>query len=100
MWYFNSVQLFQQLSLAVEYNATRVWILNVGDFKANEIPTDFFLSMAYNASALSVPLTCNSVRFDLTFSLARQTTLWTIKLDGQLVNSAQRNSHRRLRTLS
>jgi len=33
------------MSLAVEYNATRIWILNVGDFKTNEIPTEFFLSM-------------------------------------------------------
>ncbi|EJD45481.1 hypothetical protein AURDEDRAFT_87784 [Auricularia subglabra TFB-10046 SS5] len=47
----NNAQSYQQLNLAVEYNATRVWILNVGDFKANEIPTEFFLSMAYNASA-------------------------------------------------
>ncbi|KZW01132.1 hypothetical protein EXIGLDRAFT_761138 [Exidia glandulosa HHB12029] len=49
----NNAQSYQQLSLAVEYNATRVWILNVGDFKANEIPTEFFLSMAYNASAFN-----------------------------------------------
>jgi len=33
------------MSLAAEYNATRIWILNVGDFKANEIPAEFFLSM-------------------------------------------------------
>ncbi|EJD45479.1 hypothetical protein AURDEDRAFT_184728 [Auricularia subglabra TFB-10046 SS5] len=49
----NSVQSWQQLALAVEYNATRVWVLNVGDLKATEMPTDFFLSVAYNASAFN-----------------------------------------------
>lgn len=58
-----SVQSFQQLSLAVEYNATRVWILNVGDFKATEMPTDFFLSMAYNASALQVSVICGFIKY-------------------------------------
>ena len=48
------MQSYQQLSLAVEYNATRVWIVNVGDLKAVEIPMDFILSYAYNATALSV----------------------------------------------
>ncbi|KAH7105110.1 hypothetical protein BKA62DRAFT_767364 [Auriculariales sp. MPI-PUGE-AT-0066] len=49
----NNAHTYQQMSLAVEYNATRIWILNVGDFKGNEIPAEFFLSMAYNASAFT-----------------------------------------------
>jgi len=49
----NNVQIFQQLALAYEYNATRIWILNSGDLKGLEVPVDFFLSMAYNASAFT-----------------------------------------------
>jgi len=49
----NNVQSWQQLNLAVEWNATRVWILNVGDFKGVEVAVDLFVSMAYNASAFN-----------------------------------------------
>lgn len=41
------------MSLAVERNATRIWILNVGDLKPYERGTGFFLSMGYNASAFT-----------------------------------------------
>jgi hypothetical protein len=41
------------MSLAVERNATRIWILNVGDLKPYERDTEFFLTMGYNASVLT-----------------------------------------------
>jgi len=30
-----------------------MWILNVGDLKPNEFPTDFFLKMAWNPDAFN-----------------------------------------------
>ena len=36
------------MNLALHYGADRIWIVNVGDLKPMEFPTEFFLSMAWN----------------------------------------------------
>src|SRR5215469_404510 len=38
----------EQMNLAYQYDARRIWIVNVGDLKPLEFPTEFFLSMAWN----------------------------------------------------
>jgi len=38
----------EQMNLALEYDAKRVWIVNVGDLKPMEFPIEFFLSYAWN----------------------------------------------------
>jgi hypothetical protein len=38
------------MSLAVDRNATRIWILNVGDMKPYEMSTEFFLSLGRNST--------------------------------------------------
>ncbi len=38
------------MSIAVERNATRVWILNVGDLKPYELGTEFFLAYGWNTT--------------------------------------------------
>jgi hypothetical protein len=38
------------MSLAVERQATRIWIVNVGDLKPYERDAEFFLSLGYNSS--------------------------------------------------
>ncbi|KAL1746590.1 GH115 alpha-glucuronidase [Schizophyllum fasciatum] len=43
-------KIYEQMSLAVEYEATRVWMLNVGDLKPYERSTEFFLTLGWNAS--------------------------------------------------
>ncbi|EIN14686.1 hypothetical protein PUNSTDRAFT_96714 [Punctularia strigosozonata HHB-11173 SS5] len=43
-------KIFEQMSLAIERNATRIWILNVGDLKPYEMDTEFFLAYGWNAS--------------------------------------------------
>jgi len=43
-------KIWEQMSLAHEYGADRVWIVNVGHFKGYELPTEFFLNMAWNPS--------------------------------------------------
>ncbi|KAJ7071945.1 hypothetical protein C8F01DRAFT_1101940 [Mycena amicta] len=43
-------KMFEQLSIAVDYEATRIWVLNVGDLKPNERETEFFLNFAYDSS--------------------------------------------------
>lgn len=40
--------MWEQLYLTYTYGVDRMWILNVGDLKPNEFPTDFFLNMAWN----------------------------------------------------
>ena len=40
--------MWEQLSLTYAYGVDKMWILNVGDLKPNEFPTDFFLKMAWN----------------------------------------------------
>ncbi|KAL0562969.1 hypothetical protein V5O48_019109, partial [Marasmius crinis-equi] len=44
------ITIYEQMSLAVDRNATRVWILNVGDLKPYERETEFFLTLAWNST--------------------------------------------------
>lgn len=41
-------KIAEQMTLAHEYGANRIWIANVGDIKPLEIPIEFFLRMAWN----------------------------------------------------
>ena len=42
---------WEQMHLAYEYGADRIWIVNVGDLKPMELPIDFFLDYAWNPNA-------------------------------------------------
>jgi hypothetical protein len=42
-------KVWEQMTLAKEYGADRVWIVNVGHFKHVLLPTEFFLNMGFNA---------------------------------------------------
>ena len=44
-------KISEQMHLAAEYGATRIWIANVGDLKPLELPIEFFLRMAWNPAA-------------------------------------------------
>ncbi len=41
-------KVWEQMNLALNYGADRIWIVNVGDLKPMEFPIDFFLSFARN----------------------------------------------------
>lgn len=41
-------KVWEQMNLACEYGADRIWIVNVGDLKPMELPIEFFLRMAWN----------------------------------------------------
>ena len=41
-------KVWEQMHLAWQYEATKMWIVNVGDLKPMEVPTEFFLSYAWN----------------------------------------------------
>ncbi|EIW56479.1 uncharacterized protein TRAVEDRAFT_49304 [Trametes versicolor FP-101664 SS1] len=41
---------FEQMSLAVSRDAVKIWVLNVGDMKPYEMHTEWFLTLAYDAS--------------------------------------------------
>lgn len=41
----------EQMNLAYTYDATKIWIVNVGDLKPMEFPMEFFLRMAWNPEA-------------------------------------------------
>ncbi|KAK0200680.1 glycoside hydrolase family 115 protein [Desarmillaria ectypa] len=43
-------KVYEQMSIAVERDATRVWIVNVGDLKPYELSIEFFLTYAWDAS--------------------------------------------------
>lgn len=45
-------KIAEQMNLAYEYGATRIWIVNVGDLKPLELPIEFFLRLAWNPAAL------------------------------------------------
>lgn len=46
-------KVWEQMNLAYQYGADRIWIVNVGDLKPMELPIDFFLRMAWNPEAMS-----------------------------------------------
>ncbi|MBK1439540.1 glycosyl hydrolase 115 family protein [Parapedobacter sp. ISTM3] len=41
-------KVWEQMNLAYQYGATQLWIVNVGDIKPMEFPTEFFLDMAWS----------------------------------------------------
>jgi hypothetical protein len=41
-------KVWEQMHLAWKYGADRIWIVNVGDLKPMEVPTEFFLCYAWN----------------------------------------------------
>jgi len=43
-------KIWDQLSLAKEYGADRIWIVNVGHFKGYEFPLEFFMHLAWDTS--------------------------------------------------
>jgi len=40
-------KIWEQMNLAYNYDANRIWIVNVGDLKPLEFPTEFFLTFAW-----------------------------------------------------
>ena len=47
-------KIWEQMHLASEYGATRLWILNVGDLKPMEVPIQFFLDYAWDPAAIPI----------------------------------------------
>jgi hypothetical protein len=43
----------EQMNLAYEYGATRIWLVNVGDLKPLEIPLEFIIRMGWNPAAMT-----------------------------------------------
>jgi hypothetical protein len=41
-------KIWEQMSLAYEYGADRIWIVNVGDLKPMEFPIEYFLTLAWD----------------------------------------------------
>ncbi|MGV7206316.1 glycosyl hydrolase 115 family protein [Oxalobacteraceae bacterium A2-2] len=44
-------KVWEQMNLANSYAANRLWVVNVGDLKPMEVPTEFFLAYAWNPAA-------------------------------------------------
>jgi len=45
-------KIWDQMSLAKQYGADRIWIVNVGHFRGYEIPVEYFLDLAWDTGAL------------------------------------------------
>ena len=43
-------KIWDQMSLAKQYGADRIWIVNVGHFKGYEFPLEYFMSLAWNTN--------------------------------------------------
>jgi hypothetical protein len=44
--------VWEQLNQAAEYGVSRLWVANVGDFKGNELPAQFFFEQAWRPMPL------------------------------------------------
>jgi endo-1,4-beta-D-glucanase Y len=42
------IKVWEQMNLAYNYGATRIWIVNVGDLKPMEFPMEFFMTFAWD----------------------------------------------------
>jgi hypothetical protein len=47
-----SAKVWEQMNLALEYGADKIWIVNVGDLKPMEFPIEFFLSYGARSGAV------------------------------------------------
>jgi hypothetical protein len=47
-------KIWDQMSLAKQYGADRIWIVNVGHFKGYELPMEFFLNFGWNTERWTV----------------------------------------------
>jgi hypothetical protein len=45
-------RIWEQMHMALTYNARQIWIVNVGDIKSMEFPISFFLDYAWNTDAI------------------------------------------------
>ena len=43
-------KIWEQMSMTYDYGVDQIWIVNVGDLKAHEVPTEFFLELAYDVN--------------------------------------------------
>jgi hypothetical protein len=46
-------KIWDQMSLAKQYGADKIWIVNVGHFKGYEFPIEYFLDLAWKAEKLT-----------------------------------------------
>ncbi|MFN3819903.1 glycosyl hydrolase 115 family protein [Blastomonas sp.] len=46
-------KIWEQMNLALDYGADRIWITNIGDLKPLELPIEFFLAMAWDPKAVT-----------------------------------------------
>ncbi len=46
-------RVWEQMHLAYQFGAKQIWIVNVGDIKPMEFPTEFFLDYAWNPEAIN-----------------------------------------------
>lgn len=46
-------KIWDQMSLAKQYEADRIWIVNAGHFKGYEFPIEYFLDLGWNSSRLT-----------------------------------------------
>ena len=46
-------KIWQQMTMAYEYGADMVWVVNVGDLKPMELPIEFFLNLAWDPELLT-----------------------------------------------
>lgn len=44
-------KIWEQMNLANQFGANRLWVVNVGDLKPMEVPVEFFMNYAWNPSA-------------------------------------------------
>jgi len=46
-------KIWEQMDLAYQYGADRIWIANIGDIKPLEVPIEFFIRMGWDPEAMS-----------------------------------------------
>ena len=45
-------KIWEQMNLALQYGATRIWIVNVGDLKPLEVPIEFFIRLGWDPQSI------------------------------------------------
>jgi hypothetical protein len=90
-------KIWDQMSLAKQYGADRIWIVNVGHFKGYELPMEYFLDLAWNTDN---KLNINTEAYTRQWAVRQFGKKYSGEIAGILSNYTKFNSRRKPELLS
>jgi hypothetical protein len=90
-------RVWEQMNLAYHYGVKKIWIVNAGDIKPMEFPTQFFLDHAWNADKWSVE---DMSKYTQLWAEQQFGAMYAAEIAGIISRYARYNSRRKPELLS